>query len=294
MRKIKKEADTYFIKDTDIVEFIDSADLKEKSNVLSIEDAERIIGKKCPDISKPVLPKSENPRPETIKKYQDDLSSYVSRVKEYNEWILKYNQLLDKIQKLETTKKNINALEEDLYSWFSKNNGIFLIRINRNNYSIIQDPKQIIKEIKDKINLPERIKSLNDSTSWYIENIELQENFDIFPSVLFESKGKFSYCIISIPDDINVISNIIESYVEIIQPKNLITLTNAKLDQLSQKTLMEWNRENIINSNFTEDQKELKLFLASSIFLKEIQQLSKYPSSSSVGKLVGNFLEKIK
>ena len=90
------------------------------------------------------------------------------------------------------------------------------------------------------------------------------------------------------------LSDIIESYVEMIQPKNIVALTNAKLDHQSQKILDDWSKSNITNSVFPEDQRDLKLFVTASAFLKEIQQLNKYPNSSHVGGLVNHFLSEIK
>ena len=70
-------------------------------------------------------------------------------------------------------------------------------------------------------------------------------------------------------------------------------LTNAKLDQRSQRVLQEWKNNNVTNSQLDAGRKELKLYLASVAFLKEVQQLNKYPNATKVSDLVNHFLQQI-
>ena len=267
-------------------------DYDDPSKLVTIADAEKIIGER-PDASKPKPPTSKNPRPDTIRKYKEALSSYKERVKALGEWEKKYDRLVALTQQLKNTNDRIEELEDDLSNWSASNHGTFLVRMGRNSYSWIQDPVSLVSDIREKLNIPKEITSLRDSTKWYFDTLDFDEDEDIFPTVLITIGNKMMYRIISIPDDLNTISDIIEPYVDVVQPKDLKSMSNAKLDQKSAIIVDDWASDKITNSMLPDDKKDLKLYIASVMFLKEVQQLNKYPKSSIVGKLVNNFLSQI-
>ena len=270
----------------------DVRDYDDPSKLVTIADAEKIIGER-PDASKPKPPASKNPRPDTIKKYKDAVASYRGRVKMLGEWEKKYDHLVALVQQLKNTNDRIDELEDDLSNWCASNHGTFLVRTGNKNYSWIQDPVTLVKDIRDRLHIPKEITSLNERTPWYFDNIDFDEDEDVFPTVLITIGNKMMYRIISVPDDLNQISNLIEPYVASLQPKDLKKKTNAKLDQKSQLVVDAWERQDVTNSVLPEDKKDLKLYIASVAFLKEIQQLSKYPASNTVSELVNTFLSQI-
>lgn len=273
-------------------------DYDDPSKLITIADAERILGPR-PDVPKPKPPVSKKPRPDTIRKYKEDVLNYKSRLKELDYWEKKYDALASLVQLLKNTNDFLDELEEDIVNWCSYNPGTFIIRVKRSNYGILQDPASLVSEIRDKWNIPKNIESLKDKADWAIRDIDFDEEKDIFPSVLItvnndKNKGKnIQYRLISITDNLNEISDIIEDYVETIQPKDLGSYLFAKLDYKTNKILEDWNEIGLTNSQLTDEQKELKLFIASSAFLKEIQQFHNYPDYSPVGKLVDYFLKQI-
>ena len=267
-------------------------DYDDPSKLVTIADAERVIGQR-PDASKPKAPVSKNPRSDTIRKYKDAIATYKDRVKKLNEWEKKYDRLVSLTQQLKNTNDRIDELEDDLANWCASHQGTFLVRTGRDKYGWIQDPVTLVKSIKDKLGVPDEIKSLDDKTDWYFDNIDFDEDEDVFPTVLITVGNKGMYRLVSIPDDLNQVSDIIESYVDTIQPKDLLSQTKAKLDQKSHRVLDDWSKNGVNNSDLKGDMSDLKLYLASVAFLKEVQQLDKYPSSSTVGKLVDNFLHQI-
>ena len=266
-------------------------DYDDASKLITIAEAEKIIGKR-PDASKPKPPTSKNPRPDTIRKYQDDLKSYKTRLKALTDWEKKFDRLVALVQSLKNTHDRIEDIKEDIANWSASNPGTFIVRQGRGSYSWTQDPVSVIQGMVDKLNVPEEIGSLDDKVTLDVDDIDLDEDEDIFPTVLV-TMGRNMLRIISIPDDINDISSIIEDYVDTIQPKDLSSITNAKLDQKSQRVLQEWKNNEVTNSQLDSSREDLKLYLASVAFLKEVQQLNKYPNSSKVGKLVNNFLDQI-
>ena len=99
--------------------------------------------------------------------------------------------------------------------------------------------------------------------------------------------------IISIFDDLNDVTDAIERYVKNIQPKDILSKTNVKLDQKSMLTLREWERKGITNSMLDSNEEDLKLYLITVCFVTEIQDLNKYPESSRVSSLVKEVLDEI-
>lgn len=267
-------------------------DYDDPSKLVTIADAEKIIGER-PDASKPKPPTSKNPRPDTIRKYKDAIASYRGRVKMLGEWEKKYDRLVALTQQLKNTNDRIDELEDDLSNWCASNHGTFLVRTGRDNYGWIQDPVTLVSDIKKKLGIPKEIKSLNERTPWYFDNLDFDEDEDVFPTVLITIGDKMMFRVISIPDNLNMISDIIEPYVESLQPKDLKSMSKAKLDQKSAIIVDDWASDKITNSMLPDDKKDMKLYLASVMFLKEVQQISKYPQSSTVGKLVNTFLSQI-
>lgn len=268
-------------------------DYDDASKLITIAQAEKVIGER-PDASKPKPPTSKNPRPDTIRKYRDAIATYKDRVKELSEWERKFNRLVALVQLLRNTQDRLDDLREDLSEWAVRNPGTFIIRQGRDSYTLVSDPDIVLDKFIKKLGVPDEITSLDGNTSWNFDNIDFDEDKDVFPSVLI-TVGKNMIRFISIPDDLNDITYLIEDYVDTIQPKDLSSMTYAKLDQKAKLTLETWKDNKTTNADLTPEEKELKLYLAAEAFLKEIQQLNKYPSlmPTRVGKLVNNFLQQI-
>lgn len=266
-------------------------DYDDASKLITIADAEKIIGER-PDASKPKPPTSKNPRPETIKKFKEDVKSYKDRVKKLIEWEKKFDRLVALAQLLKNTEDNLEDLKSDILDWCLRNNGLFIIRKGNKDYKLLRDPVEVVDELSESLGVPEEITSLDEDISWNVENIDFDEDDDIFPSVLITA-GKNMIRLISIPDNINEISDIIEPYVEEIQPKDLLSKTNARLDSKSQRVLQGWSEKGLLNSQADPSVHELKIFLASQAFLKEIQQLNDTLFSNKVSDLVNHFLKQI-
>lgn len=309
MLKLKKE-DNYYSSNLgvdDIEDIIDSGldwsdsdysnlkddprDYDDPSRLVTIAQAEKIIGER-PDASKPKPPTSKNPRPDTIKKYQDAVKSYKDRLKALSVWEKKYDRLVAQAQSLKNIQDQLSDIEESLVDWCTRNPGTYIIRDTLSSYSLIQDPVEALDTLIKDLDIPDEIESMDNHPKWMVDTIEFDEDSYIFSSVLITLDNDVLR-IISIPDDLNDVSMAIEDYVESIQPKNLLSDTNAKLDQKSEMTLKFWNREGTTNSQLDENEQDLKLYLASVCFVKEIQQLSKYPNSTSVGSMVKNILKEI-
>lgn len=309
MLKLKKE-DNYYSSNLgvdDIEDIIDSGldwsdadysnlkddprDYDDPSRLVTIAQAEKIIGER-PDASKPKPPTSKNPRPDTIKKYQDAVKSYKDRLKALSVWEKKYDRLVAQAQSLKNIQDQLSDIEESLVDWCTRNPGTYIIRDTLSSYSLIQDPVEALDTLIKDLDIPDEIESMDNHPKWMVDNIEFDEDSDIFSSVLITLDNDVLR-IISIPDDLNDVSMAIEDYVASIQPKNLLSDTNAKLDQKSEMTLKVWDREGTTNSQLDENEQDLKLYLASVCFVKEIQQLSKYPNSTSVGSMVKNILKEI-
>ena len=145
----------------------------------------------------------------------------------------------------------------------------------------------------DDSGVPKEIYSL-EGNNWGFDNADIDEDTDPFPSVLI-TVGKKTLRIIAISEDLNTISDILEkqNYVKNLQPKDILSKTNAKLDTTTQNTLKEWNKENVTNSSLDADSKELKLYLISVCFMTEIKQLNKWPSVSTTGDLVSYYLKQV-
>lgn len=309
MLKLKKE-DNYYSSNLgvdDIEDIIDSGldwsdadysnlqddprDYDDPSRLVTIAQAEKIIGER-PDASKPKSPTSKNPRPDTIKKYQDAVKSYKDRLKALSVWEKKYDRLVAQAQSLKNIQDQLSDIEESLVDWCTRNPGTYIIRDTLSSYSLIQDPVEALDTLIKDLDIPDEIESMDNHPKWMVNTIEFDEDSDIFSSVLITLDNDVLR-IISIPDDLNDVSMAIEDYVESIQPKNLLSDTNAKLDQKSEMTLKVWDRDGITNSQLDENEQDLKLYLASVCFVKEIQQLSKYPNFTSVGSMVKNILKEI-
>ena len=266
-------------------------DYDDASKLITIAQAEKILGER-PDASKPKPPTSKNPRPDTLRKYQDAIKSYKDRVKSLAEWEKKFDRLVALVQLLKNKKEDLDGLRDELANWSSTYRGTFLVRQGRDSYSWIQDPVKVVDALVEKLNIPEEITSIDNNVLWNFDNIDFDEDTDTFPSVLI-TVGRNMVRLVSIPDDLNDISDIIEDYVDTIEPKDLLSKTNAKLDQRSQRVLQEWKNNNVTNSQLDAGRKELKLYLASVAFLKEVQQLNKYPNATKVSDLVNHFLQQI-
>lgn len=266
-------------------------DYDDPSKLITIAQAERIIGPR-PDASKPKPPTSKNPRPDTIQKYKDSIRTYKDRLKALKEWELKFDRLVAKAQLLENKKEELDDLKEDLADWCTVNHGTFVIRKSTSQYSWVQDPVSVLLEKIDAIGIPDEIESLDGGTPWASVTADMDEDTDPFPSVLI-TLGRESIRIISISDNLNAISDVIDDYAVTVQPKEILDITNAHLDQKSTRVLQEWKKDGVTNSQLDEDGKELKEYLVALAFQKEIQQLDKYPSASRVSKLVSQFLNQI-
>lgn len=269
----------------------DPRDYDDPSKLITIDQAEKIIGER-PDASKPKPPASKNPRPDTIRKYQDALKSYKDRVKALAEWEKKFDRLVALAQLLQNKKDDLDGLRDELANWAASYRGTYLVRQGRDSYSWIQDPVKVVEGLIEKLNIPEEITKLDERVSWNFDNIDFDEDTDVFPSVLI-TVGRNMVRLVSIPDDLNEISDLIEDYVDTIEPKDLLSMTNAKLDQKSQRVLQEWKNNNVTNAQLDDGKRELKLYIASVAFLKEVQQLNKYPDSTKVSELVNHFLRQI-
>ena len=264
-------------------------------DILSVSDAEKIIGKR-PNVTKPQPPSSNNPKPETLQKYNDALESYEESLVELEEWESNYDILFDLSNKLIETKNILDGLKNTLKDWGRLNIGIYIIRNNKDKdrYSYIQNLESIVGSVKDDLDLPTKIKSLDDKTDWYLDRLDdvfVEENNTVFPSVLLKIKDDIDYTLISIPEDINIISDSIEEYMDSIQPKDIKRMINVTLDHQSDVVLNSWVRNNVTNSTLPDDEKELKLYISSVAFMKEIENLNKYPQFSSIGDLVNDFLD---
>lgn len=266
-------------------------DYDDISRLVPLEKAEKILGER-PDGSYPKPPTSKHPRADTIKKYQDAVASYPARVKALKEWEKKYDRLAALAQLLKNTQDELDDLREDLAQWASMNNGTYVVMHGSDSYSWVADPSSLVDGIIDKYHVPDEIGSLDDRADWVFNTIAFDEDSDIFPSALI-TLDRDVVRIIAVPDDIAYITSIIEDYVDTLQPKDILSETNAKMDQKSSIILQKWRNNNTTNSQLDENEKQLKLFLASSAFLKEIQQLNKYPNTSQVGRLVSHFLKQI-
>ena len=266
-------------------------DYDDASKLITIAQAEKIIGER-PDASKPKPPTSKNPRPDTLRKYQDALKTYKDRVKELAEWEKKFDRLVALVQLLKNTHDRLDDLREDLANWAAVNHGTYLVRQGRDSYSWVNDPVNIVDGLIEKLHIPDEITSLDDKVDWNFDNMDFDEDEDVLPTVLI-TLGKNMLRLVAIPDDLNQISGLIEDYVDTVQPKDLLSITNAKMDQKSNLVLQNWKNNDVTNAQLDKDKKELKLFLAASAFLKEIQQLNKYPNASKVGNLVNHFLQQI-
>jgi len=266
-------------------------DYDDASKLITIAQAEKIIGER-PDASKPKPPTSKNPRPDTLRKYQDAINSYKYRVKALAAWEKKFDRLVALAQLLKNKKDDLDGLRDELANWASSYRGTFLVRQGRDSYSWIQDPVKVVDALIEKLNIPDEITSLDDKATWNFDNIDFDEDTDTFPSVLI-TVGRNMVRLVSIPDDLNDISDVIEDYVDTIEPKDLLSKTNAKLDQKSQRVLQEWKNNNVTNAQLDAGKQELKLYIASVAFLKEVQQLNKYPNATKVSELVNHFLQQI-
>ena len=268
---------------------------KEHSKILSVSDAEKIIGKR-PVLVTPQPPTSENPKPETLKKYNKELDSYNRDLEKLNAWEGEYDLLLDLNTKLLETQNVLEDLKNKLNSWGSLNIGNYIVRNDKdkNKYSQIQNLDKIVDDVESILGIPQKITSLSDETGWYLQwsdDIVFKEIEFVFPQIYIEVGDSIKYTLFSIPEDLNIISNSIEFYIDSIQPKNIKYLTNVQLDRQSEVVLNSWVRNNITNSTLPHDEIELKLYISSMIFLKEVENLKKYPQFSSLGKLVIDFLE---
>ena len=268
---------------------------KEHSKILSVSDAEKFIGKR-PVLVTPQPPTSENPKPETLKKYNKELDSYNRDLEKLNAWEGEYDLLLDLNTKLLETQNVLEDLKNKLNSWGSLNIGNYIVRNDKdkNKYSQIQNLDKIVNDVESILGIPQKITSLSDETGWYLQwsdDIVFKEIEFVFPQIYIEVGDSIKYTLFSIPEDLNIISDSIEFYIDSIQPKNIKYLTNVQLDRQSEVVLNSWVRNNITNSTLPHDEIELKLYISSMIFLKEIENLKKYPKFSSLGKLVIDFLE---
>lgn len=308
MLKLKKDAYNYNLGVDDIEDVISAGldwsdpdieygydeeprDYDDASKLITIDKAEKIIGER-PDASVPKPPTSKNPRPDTIRKYQDAVKNFKERKKELAEWESKFDRLVALCQLLKNTKDRVQDVMDDLAEWCTRYRGIYLVRQGLNSYSWTQDPVSVLEEYVYLMGIPDEIKSLDDRARWNFENADFDDDTDIFPTVLI-TLGKKSVRFIVIPDNINTISDVIEDYVDTIQPHNLLSETKAKLDQKSLLILQKWRDNKTTNSQLTKGEKEMKLYLASVAFLKEVQQYNKFPSTSEPGKMVKEFLRQI-
>lgn len=266
-------------------------DYDDPSKLVTIAQAEKIIGER-PDASKPKPPTSKNPRPDTLRKYQDAVRSYKDRVKALASWEKEYDRLVAQAQTLKNIQDQLDDIREDLIDWCTRNPGTFILRKTMKKYSRIQDPVDALEDIVSKFNIPEEIESLENNPKWMINNIDLDEDDSLFPSILI-TLDKEQLRVISISDDLNDISMLIEDYVDSIQPKDILSITEAKLDQKSTMTLRSWQNQSITNSKLDENGQALKLYLVSVCFEKEIQQLNKYPTYSEVSPLVYGILRQV-
>lgn len=283
---------------SDEFEGIDDSELMSKkeyddaSKLITIEEAEAIIGKR-PDATKPKPPTSANPRPSTIQKYLDDVKNYKDKYKALIAWEKKFDRLVALKQQLKDIHDKFDAITEDLQNWCAHNDGIFLVRKSLNQYGRISDPISALIDMFDDSGVPKEIYSL-EGNNWGFDNADIDEDTDPFPSVLI-TVGKKTLRIISISEDLNTISDILEkqNYVKNLQPKDILSKTNTKLDTTTQNTLKEWNKENVTNSSLDADSKELRLYLISVCFMTEIKQLNKWPSVSTTGDLVSYYLKQV-
>lgn len=268
---------------------------KEHSKILSVSDAEKFIGKR-PVLVTPQPPTSENPRPETLKKYNKELDSYNRDLENLNAWEEEYDLLLDLNTKLLETRNVLEDLKNKLNSWGALNIGNYIVRNDKdkNKYSKIQNLDKVVDDVESILGIPQKITSLSDEIGWYLQwsdDIVFKEIEFVFPQIYIEVGDSIKYTLFSIPEDLNIISDSIEFYIDSIQPKNIKYLTNVQLDRQSEVVLNSWVRNNITNSTLPHDEIELKLYISSMIFLKEIENLKKYPQFSSLGKMVIDFLE---
>lgn len=266
-------------------------DYDDASKLVTIAQAEKIIGER-PDASKPKPPASKNPRPDTIKKYKEAVKSYRDRVKALADWEKKYDRLVALAQELKNINDSLDDVEESLEDWCVRNPGTFIIRKTLDSYCKIQDPLDALHDIKEDFDIPEEIESMENNPKWMVDTIDFDEDSDVFPTVLITIDKK-SLRIISIPDDLNDVTDAIEGYIETLQPKDILSKTQAELDQKSELTLKAWQRDETTNSELDENNEELKEYLATVCFFDEIQQLSKYPSYTTVSVMVRDILKEI-
>lgn len=263
----------------------------EPSRLVTLDKAEKILGER-PDASKPKPPVSKKPRPDTVKKFLDAVASYKDRVKALGIWEKKYDRLVALAQSLKNIRDELDSVREDLEDWSIRNPGTFILRKTMSDYSLLNDPMKPLEEAIGDFNVPVEIMSMETNPKWMLKNIDFDEDTDVFPSILI-TLDKKQLRIISIFDDLNDVTDAIERYVKNIQPKDILSKTNVKLDQKSMLTLREWESKGITNSMLDSNEEDLKLYLITVCFVTEIQDLNKYPESSRVSSLVKEVLDEI-
>ena len=249
-----------------------STPLNNKLNNLPDSKIEDVIGK----------------RPMPTGDASTDPMAFSNYMHELDEWNKKYNKFFELVNRLEYTNSSLDKLKVDLEDWCIKNPGIFLITKDANKYSLIKNPIDVLDNLKKERNIPEDINSIDDDMSWYIKSATLNKLDSTFPTVIVDIDDNIIK-IISIPNNLTLISNILEDHTDKIQPHDLLSFTNANMDARTRDVLNNWGNNHTTNSDLDEKDKELKLFIESLLFLNEIQQIKEYPDTSSMSRFINSF-----
>lgn len=249
-----------------------STPLNNKLNNVPDSKIEEVIGK----------------RPVSIGNASTDPMAFSNYMHELDEWNKKYNKFFELVNGLEYTNSSLDKLKVDLEDWCIKNPGIFLLTKDADKYSLSKNPIDVLDNLKKELNIPEDINSIDDDMSWFIKNATINKLDSTFPTAVVDIDGNIIK-FISIPNNLTLISDILEDHMDKIQPHDLLSFTNANMDAKTRDVLNNWNNNHTTSSELDEKDRELKLFIESLLFLNEIQQIKEYPDTSSMSRLIKSF-----